>query len=396
MKVYILTREPIPIGMAATNRIIHYAKALISNGVECEIIVTRRTEVYGNVRNRSAKGIIDNMIPFRYITNKTERSSKFINRRIHDFIDDWIVPFWIKRNVKRNDCIIYFNPTYKCARAITRKCKNNGISIVRELCEFPYGTRNDSLKNRIMLKSYEKLVMPHFDGFIAISQALEEYAHQISAKDAKIIRVPILIDKEQYNAIIAYAHNKPYIFHAGTMYERKDAIVSTMKAFAIANKELNGSVDFILAGPESPHRAELHAIIEEYGLHDNVHFIGRIEHSDVLKYQKGAWLSILNKHDNIQNRCGFSTKLGDVLLAGTPVITTPVGEANNFIIDGQSALIAKSSSPKDIAEQIIRAFRSPELLAEISKNCEVVAKNNFDYRIQGARLKEYFESFKRD
>ena len=391
MKVYILTREPIPNGMAATNRIIHYAKALISNGIDCEIIVTRRTEVYGSVKNTNTEGFIDNLVPYKYISGTTKRSSHFIKRRIDDLLDDWSAPYWVLRNVKNDDIIIYFNPYIFRTSAIINICKIKGCKIFRELCEFPYSTRTDSLKNRLLLKLNEHILMSRFDGFIAISEALYGYARKVGSKKAKIIKVPILIDKEQYCGIEAYSHNKRYIFHAGTMYERKDAIVSTMMAYAIANKELNGNIDFILAGPESPHQVEIDAIIQENGLQNNVHFIGKLTHKEVLRYQKGAWLSILNKHDNIQNRNGFSTKLGDVLLAGTPVITTPVGEANNHIKNGESALIAKSSSPKDIAEQIIRAYHSPELLAQISANCQTVAADSFDYKIQGTRMKNFFE-----
>ena len=47
MKIYIVTGEPFPNGMAATNRIKCYAKAIHEGGLECEVVVYRRTEVYG-------------------------------------------------------------------------------------------------------------------------------------------------------------------------------------------------------------------------------------------------------------------------------------------------------------------------------------------------------------
>ena len=47
MKVYIITKEPFPNGMAAVKRIVCYAKAWISQGIECEVLIYTRTEVYG-------------------------------------------------------------------------------------------------------------------------------------------------------------------------------------------------------------------------------------------------------------------------------------------------------------------------------------------------------------
>ena len=391
MKVFILTKEPFPIGMAATNRITNYARGLLANGVDCEVIVCNRTERYGIERNLQAYGITSSGVPFRYIPPTTQRSARFIGRRIHDFKDDFVVAKWIKHNVANGDYILYYNIHLVHMRQIIRVCHQNNIKIVRELCEYPFGTQDDSIKSKVNRWLYERFIMPKFDGFIAISESLQKYAEEKGSAYAKIIKVPILIDKNQYEGVEPYTQEHPYIFHAGTMYERKDAIVSTMKAFAKANEVLAGNVEFILAGPESPHKAELDAIISENHLDNIVHFICQLNHNDVLSYQKGAWLTILNKHDNVQNRNGFSTKLGDVLLAGTPVITTTVGEANNWLKDEESALITEPHNIDAIAQQIINAYQNPELLSRISVACEQVTRNNFDFRIQGERLKEYFE-----
>lgn len=392
MNIYILTREPFPVGMAATNRIKNYAKGLICNGVNCNVVVTHRTEPYGINRNKDPYGIADSIVPFYYIPSTPCRSSRFIMRRIDDFVDGLRIAKWVRKNIRRGDVIIYFEPRFSHTMSIINRCHRNGGKIVRELCEYPFGTQNDSKKSRIKRWLYEHLYMPRFDGFIAISQALEQYAHTVKSIKASITKIPILVEANQYENIEPYVHNKPYIFHAGTMYERKDAIVSTMKAFAKASKELDSKVDFILAGPESPHKQELDQIIADNNLIDNVHFIGRLTHKEVLRYQKGAWLTILNKNDNVQNRNGFSTKLGDVLLAGTPVITTTVGEANNWLKDGENAFITEPHNVDAIAEQIVRAYRNPELMKRVSAGGKKVSKENFDYCIQGKRLKEYFKS----
>lgn len=390
MKVFILTKQSFPIGMAATCRITNYARGLLANGIECEVIVMHRTEPYGKVRNHVAMGKTDEGIPFRYIPQTTRRCLRLIKRKIHDFFDGFKVAKWIKHNINAGDVVLYFTPQFFHTNHIINICHKRNIKIVRELCEYPYGTRSDSILAQIQRWLYESLVMPKFDGFVAISESLLSYAKEKCRADAKNIKVPILIDKNQYEGVEPYTQERPYIFHGGTMYERKDAIVSTMKAFAKANKVLCGNVDFILAGPESPHKAELDAIIAENHMGHIVHFIGQLTHNEVLRYQKGAWLTILNKNDNVQNRNGFSTKLGDVLLAGTPVITTTVGEANNWLRDGESALITEPHNFEAISQQIIRAYNNPELLQRISENGKKIAKDNFDCCVQGNRLASYF------
>ena len=60
MKVYIITREPFPNGMAATNRIKCYAKALIQEGVQCKVLIFIRTENKGTIiKNIEGKGVFE-------------------------------------------------------------------------------------------------------------------------------------------------------------------------------------------------------------------------------------------------------------------------------------------------------------------------------------------------
>ena len=64
MKVYIVTKEGFPNGMAATNRIKCYARAIHEGGLECEVVVCGSTEVSGRPRNTEAVGEYEG-VPFR-------------------------------------------------------------------------------------------------------------------------------------------------------------------------------------------------------------------------------------------------------------------------------------------------------------------------------------------
>ena len=391
MKVYILTMDPFPVGFAGTNRIRHYGKGLVRARMDCEVVVLYRTE-RSNIVNKNAKGESEG-VKFRYVAGSTERSTNFIRRRIDDICADLRLLRFLTGEIKRGDAILWFiggkGVIYTGLVQIICACK--GVKIVRELCELPYVTSSDSIWKKLQRWCYSRISMPGFDGFISISEELSLYAQRV-APGVSNVKVPILVDVDQYNDIVSHKHHRPYIFHAGTMYERKDAIVSTMKAFAKAARSLNYGVDFILAGPKSPHHQELQEIIKDYHIEDNVHFIGSITHSEVLSYQKGASLSILNKNDNLQNRCGFSTKLGDILLAGVPVLTTTVGEANFFLKDGESAYICEPHNIDAVTEKIEEAFADEAKRIQIGAAGREIAKHYFDCNMQGVRLRNFFET----
>uniref|UniRef100_UPI004038A576 glycosyltransferase family 4 protein n=1 Tax=Odoribacter laneus TaxID=626933 RepID=UPI004038A576 len=185
----------------------------------------------------------------------------------------------------------------------------------------------------------------------------------------------------------------PYLFHAGTLTEYKDAVISTLKAFIIAVNEIKIPVKYLLAGPVSPHKKEIEGLLYEHKIENRVIFLGNLKPSEVIKYQKGAFLTVVNKNDNIQNRYGFSTKLGEILWSGTPVITTTVGEANYYLKDGESAYIVEPHNPRLIAEKIIQAFSNPEESRKIAEAGKKIAQDSFNCLSQGKRLASFFSSF---
>lgn len=386
IKVYIITKQPFPQGMAATKRILCYAKGLVSNHMNCNIIITKRTEISTSYKNRSPKGVFEN-VQYQYIPTSTLRSNNFIKRRIDDFLTYWSTIFFCITKISSKDYMHLFLPFGWTYITILILSKLKGIKITRELCEYPCATRNDSLYNRIMRQIDLRICFPAFTGFIVISNELEKVAKQYGASRASIIKIPILIDDNANKEM--YIHNKPYIFHGGTMYERKDAIISTMNAFAMSAKKMNYSIDFILIGPPSPHQKELNKIIKENHLENNVIFKGQLSNQEVIRYQNGASLSILNKNDNIQNRCGFSTKLGEILMSRTPVITTTIGEANYYLKNGESAYIVEPHHPELIAQKIIQAFTNNKERVYIGENGYRIAIKYFNYTYQGKRFKEY-------
>lgn len=390
-KVHIITTESFPVGMAATNRIICYAKGLIANEVECKIIVVNRTErIDIEQRNFVAKGNFEG-IPFEYVSGAVVRSNSFVRRRVDDFVDFIKAIKYCISEIKRGEVILNFYSKPLLALCILISSKLIGLKNIREFCEYPYGTSEESIYNKIRRYFEFRILFPMYTGFVAISKELESEAIKYGGNRAKIIKVPILVELQKEEKEV-YLHPRPYIFHCGTMYERKDAIVSTMKAFGMAVKKLDYVVDFILAGPISPHKSEIDEIIKINKLDGNVIFLGQLHKKDIIRYQNGASLAILNKNDNIQNRCGFSTKLGEILLSETPVITTTIGEANNYLEDGVSAYITEPHKPELIAKKILLAFQNVQERQQISKRGKLVAENQFNCIMQGYRLRRFIES----
>lgn len=180
----------------------------------------------------------------------------------------------------------------------------------------------------------------------------------------------------------------PYIFHSGTLYEQKDGICGMLEAFGMACQKLQASIEYILTGnlEASPHVEELKVIIKKYGIEDKVKFIGYLDLPTLRKYQKNCFLTIINKYDTQQNRYCFSTKLSEYLSFSRPVITTTVGEANNYLKDGANAFIVEPHKPELLADKIVYAVNHPLETSAIGREGHKLTVKEFDCVYQTKRI----------
>ena len=396
MKVYIVTREPFPNGMAATNRIKCYAKALISIGVECNVIINTRTEIYGRIPNNIVgKGLYED-IPFQYIGGTPLRNRNILIRQINDKLDFWRLIFFLRKNLQNGDVVLDYSGHYSYfTNIIINIVHKRGARIVRELCELPYGTSVETVRNiKLRKKTFHRL-FPKYDGFIAISDALCDIAKKYKSPQAQIIKIPILVDFEQYNLLDNSSDIKiPYIFHSGTLYEQKDGILGMIEAFGIASQKLSYPIRFILTGKKenSPHFLEIDRLIEKYQLKDKIIFTGYLNNDELKDYLSKASLVIINKYRTQQNKYCFSTKLGEYLSAGKPLIITKVGEAMNWFIDGENSYLVDPEDVVLLAEKIVRAFSENEERCKIGENGKELCKKSFDYHMYSSKLHSFLGS----
>lgn len=393
MTVYIITKQSFPNGMAGTNRIKCFAKAILSQGISCKILVYQRTEVYGKNRNNKGKGIVDK-IEFEYIGKTASRSNHSFIRKYYDLIDKINTLLFLYNKLKKDDIVIgYAGFDARFINHLINITHIKKAKYVRELCELPYGTGQETKQN-VRKRLYTlKTQFPKCDGIIAISDSLKYLAQRYVNPNCIIIKTPILVDFEKY-----YMEDRssqadiPYIFHSGTLFEQKDGILGMLKAFGKATQKLDENIHFISTGTpnKSPHYHDIERIIKDYQLEDRVTFTGYLSNEQLKDYLSKASLTIINKYTNQQNTYCFSTKLGEYLAAGKPVIITKVGEAMNWLKDGENAYIIEPNDTELLAKTIVEAFKNSEKRERIGKNGQDVCRESFDYKQYGSLLKRLF------
>jgi len=393
MKVYIVTKEPFPNGMAATNRIKCYARAIKEGGLDCEVIICGCTEMNpSEIKNTQSEGFYEG-VPFRYIGGTTTDTRPKWIRLFSQCIKLIKTNLYIRRNLKKGDILFFYMPRQiKWVLWFMALARKHGAFCIRDLCELPYGTGEETKNAVCMRKQTLEKQFPKLDGIISISDALLNLAKTYTLPNCKHIKVPIMVEYDHYYIRKKTQYQEvPYIFHAGTLYQQKDGILGVIEAFGMAKQRLNNPIKYILTSSieASSHPKEMRQLIEKYQLEDSLEFVGYLKRDQVKNYLANASLVISNRPRSQQDYYGFSTKVGEYLASGTPLLMTNWGEAVNWLENGKSAFITEPEDTEALADAIVRVFNHPEESRQIGLSGQDVCRKCFDYRNWSQPLAEF-------
>ena len=393
MKVHIVTGEPFPNGMAASNRIKCFARSLINGGLECEVVIFHSTILPGGSElNTETRGFYEE-VPFFYPGNRCVRPKFKYLRPIADFLDKKKTLEYLKKKIQKGDVLFLFMGGHvELMLRFMKVAQKKEAYCVRDLCELPYGTGAETEKAiRLRKKTIEKQ-FPELDGIISISDALLNLARTYTLPSCKHIKVPIMVEYEHYGLTNKpEPPQEPYIFHAGTLYQQKDGILGMIEAFGMAKERLGIPIKYILTGNvnNSSHPNVLKQLIEKYQLENSIEFVGYLNRNQIKEYLCKASLVISNRPKSKQDYYGFSTKIGEYLASATPLLMTNWGEAVNWLENGKSAYITEPEDTEALAEAIVHVFSNPEESRKVGLAGQEVCRKCFDYRNWSKSLVEF-------
>jgi glycosyltransferase involved in cell wall biosynthesis len=393
MKVKIYFAESIHYGLAAASRVMAYAKGLSENNCEVEIIMPY-TFHKEDLEVFSQSGIF-NGVNYTYLEFSSNNPFTKYSKGISHFIaisktNLGYLKFFRNSIFKRNTYDIIF--VYKFSTMFTWLLflLNSGKLRVSELCEIPYHDQH-GCKKKLNRRIREIVLFPLFDAVIAISKNLDDYASMHIRKNAAVLRVPILYQKTQIE-LKKYKPKIPYFVHSGSLSESKDGVLSFLKAFGMAIQETNIPFHFYFTGylNSSPDKKQIIELIEQYKLKGKVEFKGFLSKSDLLKLQEGACAAIINKVNNEMNFYNFPTKLAEYMFNEITIISSRVGELANFLTEKEDVLFFEPNDIKGLKDTICMLMKDENLRTKLAINGRRKAEQNFDHKIHGKRLYDFF------
>lgn len=395
MKLLILFDNSYPEGMAMANRLKLYAKALVSVDVHVTILAGK-SNTDPQYKQKEFEG-------HYYYNIKSFHSLKRIP--ILNKLFYWInkLPLYshLFKNICKYDVVWSIGYSWFSILIFSIICKINRKKIIIELNELPHSIIASRLQSNFTNGIKRSLLFhvsyPRIDGFVVISKKLELLATNYKNKKAKILKIPILIDTSQFKKeenLVSSRFTSPYIFHAGTLTEEKDGILQVFEAFAQVASKQYPQLKFILSNKITLPNVinKINKIIFDYNVNENIIFNNHIKQEVLDLHLKSCSLVIINKPQNHRNEYNFSTKLGECMNYGIPIITTPVGEAMEYLKDRENAHIVNSTDVNEITKRIIEILENPSNAIKLGNSARITAISEFDYRLYSMKLRNFLEN----
>lgn len=139
-----------------------------------------------------------------------------------------------------------------------------------------------------------------------------------------------------------------------------------------------------LAAGEGPLRTELEAQARQYGLADNVRFLGRVR--NVPDLLAACDLSVLTSFTE-----GLPNTIAEAQGAGLPCISSANGGAKEVIVEGQTGFIVPVDDDAAMADRLMNLIGDPAVRADMGLRARQRIRQEFSTAILGQRLLRVFE-----
>lgn len=228
-----------------------------------------------------------------------------------------------------------------------------------------------------------------YDGLICISSNIESYARKYNKNT---IIVPILSDfdglKFTYNP-----HKKGFvILFTGWIFLKKENLIEFLLALVELNK-LHSEWTLNLCGNiQSADKKKLEEFIQNHKIDSKVHYLGLVPHNEVIEMQRNASLLVLPRDNQKQNYYGFSTKLSEYAVSGTPILMTDTGVVSDFFSDDFNCYMVDGYNHQGFYNKLLTAISAESSEHErIARNAYNTAQTSFAYFRYTKVLNDFFK-----
>ena len=239
---------------------------------------------------------------------------------------------------------------------------------------------------------FNNLLIRKLTGLFVISNGLRNYYLSHGVDHSRICKVNMFVDTNRFN--IPKVQSERYIAYCGTMSISKDGVDVLINAFYRFHKTYP-DYKLILIGPYMNQKTKevIEKLTDSPQIKDSVVLTGKVSPSQMPSLLMNASILALSRPDNIQNRNGFPTKLGEYLATGNPVVVTSIGEIPDYLKEGKNAYLAVPGDDISFANALLRIAKDYDAAKIVGKKGRELALTDFSADIQTTIALNHIKKF---
>jgi len=259
----------------------------------------------------------------------------------------------------------------------------------------------DYVKNKEWLKEkwynflmvlISKFLAKRADGIRVMSQGIKDKLIDSGVKEDKIkvISTPVSLIKfgNWDEARVADLKNKyqgkKIILFVSRLTKEKD-LPTLLKALVEVKKNFQSFVLLILG--DGDQREKWHQLAKEMGLEEEVKFLGKVEHEDLVNYYPAAEFVI-----NSSTSESFGKIFVEAAACNKTSVATSTTGSKEIIIDNQTGLLSPVSDSSSLAINILKFLQDDELVQKLGQQAKDSVSKRFDGGINTKEIINFWQA----
>lgn len=271
--------------------------------------------------------------------------------------------------------VVAYNYLAPSLARLIRVCRQKKVLCIGDVTEW-YRARDVAFP-KSLLKYLDttirmRVLQPHMDGLIVISDYLKKY---YGARVPTVLLPPLVdMSEEKWMLSAPLSHDGIKLVYAGRPSKTKERL--DLIARAVASLPDTTPIQLDIVGVTADQFAQIYGYSVD---DDRVVFHGRVSHEKALAYVKQADYSIVMRDDNRVTRAGFPSKFVESISCGTPVICNDNSDLKAWIEKSRCGFMVTEES---LASDIWHLFceKPPSFI-----------KDMFDFHYFITQAKKFFE-----
>lgn len=236
---------------------------------------------------------------------------------------------------------------------------------------------------------------PKANGCVAISKTIENHYKKYMDN---VIRIPTIVDDKniEYRTTIEKSCDTIKLLFAGSLARTKDSIKEFFFALDFLDENQKNKIQFEICGL-SVDELKKHIGNDIYNKYKKqINIYGKIPQSKIADMYLNSDYGIFLRPHQRSSDAGFSTKLGEGMILGTPFIINNTSDIQLYIKDKKNGFIIEKDISKiaDLFKYILNL--NNEERVEIRKNARETAEKYFYYGEYIDEFQKFINNVRRD